>query len=665
VGLKKQLAQTMFLRFSMTLMAGCSLIFGSSTAQNSIGGDPELLNIAGKPITKSEFMTVYMKNNTKAQATDPKSVEDYMELFINFKLKVKAAEDLGMDTISTFKNELEGYRKQLAQPYLVDNEVTDQLLKEAYERMKTDIHASHILIKCESNALPKDSLAAYNKAIDARKRLLKGEPFAKVAKAISDDPSAKENGGDLGFFSSLQMVYPFESAAYNTEQGKISMPVRTRFGYHVIQVLEKRKNPGTMVAAHIMVKCAQGASSEDSLKSRKKIDEIMGKLKAGEKFAELARQFSDDKGSAKRGGELPAFGTGRMVPEFEKAAFALPADSAVSEIIKTQYGWHIIKRISRKELASYDEMKAEIKSKVTKDSRSQKSKDSKLAAIKKDYGFKETLPARDEITALVDTTFFEGKWQSEKARALKKNLFSIGEKNYTQSDFVKFLETRQTKRPKIDITQLVRDQYSIFLNESLLSYEESKLASKYPDYKALLQEYRDGILLFDLTDKNVWSKAVKDTVGLKAFYEANKNKYMWDSRVQASIYKCSDEKVAADVRKKLSDKKKSLTDEELRKEINKDSQLALEIESGKFLKGENEWVDKNGWKPGIGSNLQKEKQIIIVKVDKVINPEPKSLQEAKGAITADYQSQLEKDWISELRTRYPVVVNRELLKSIK
>ncbi len=655
----------MFLRFSMTLMAGCSLIFGSSTAQNSIGGDPELLNIAGKPITKSEFMTVYMKNNTKAQATDPKSVEDYMELFINFKLKVKAAEDLGMDTISTFKNELEGYRKQLAQPYLVDNEVTDQLLKEAYERMKTDIHASHILIKCESNALPKDSLAAYNKAIDARKRLLKGEPFAKVAKAISDDPSAKENGGDLGFFSSLQMVYPFESAAYNTEQGKISMPVRTRFGYHVIQVLEKRKNPGTMVAAHIMVKCAQGASSEDSLKSRKKIDEIMGKLKAGEKFAELARQFSDDKGSAKRGGELPAFGTGRMVPEFEKAAFALPADSAVSEIIKTQYGWHIIKRISRKELASYDEMKAEIKSKVTKDSRSQKSKDSKLAAIKKDYGFKETLPARDEITALVDTTFFEGKWQSEKARALKKNLFSIGEKNYTQSDFVKFLETRQTKRPKIDITQLVRDQYSIFLNESLLSYEESKLASKYPDYKALLQEYRDGILLFDLTDKNVWSKAVKDTVGLKAFYEANKNKYMWDSRVQASIYKCSDEKVAADVRKKLSDKKKSLTDEELRKEINKDSQLALEIESGKFLKGENEWVDKNGWKPGIGSNLQKEKQIIIVKVDKVINPEPKSLQEAKGAITADYQSQLEKDWISELRTRYPVVVNRELLKSIK
>jgi peptidyl-prolyl cis-trans isomerase SurA len=655
----------MFLRFSMTLMAGCSLILGQATAQNANGSDPELLNIAGKPITKSEFMSVYMKNNTKAQATDPKSVEDYMELFINFKLKVKAAEDLGMDTVSTFRNELEGYRKQLAQPYLVDNEVTDQLLKEAYERMKTDVHASHVLIKCEPNALPKDTLAAYNKAMDVRKRLTKGEVFSKVAKTMSDDPSAKENGGDLGFFSSLQMVYPFETAAYTTEPGKISMPVRTRFGYHIIMVTEKRKNPGTITVAHIMVKSPLGAAAEDSLKARKKIDEIMGKLKAGEKFAELARQFSDDKGSAKRGGELPAFGTGRMVPEFEKAAFALEKDSAVSDIIKTQYGWHIIKRISKKELASFDEMKAEIKSKVSKDSRSQKSKDSKLAGIKKEYGFKETVSSRDELTPLMDTTYFEGKWQSEKARALNKSLFSIGDKNYTQSDFVKFLESRQTKRPKVDLAQLIKDQYSIFINESLLAYEETKLPAKYPDYKALLQEYRDGILLFDLTDKNVWSKAVKDTTGLKSFYEANKTKYMWDSRVQATIYKCADEKIAAEVRKKLSTKKKPVSDEELKKEINKDSQLALEIETGKFLKGENEWVDKNGWTPGLGANQIKEKQVVIVKVEKVINPEPKTLQEAKGAITADYQTQLEKDWIASLRAKYTISVNRELLKSIK
>jgi peptidyl-prolyl cis-trans isomerase SurA len=655
----------MFLRFALTILAGCALYAGSATAQNSAGNDPELLNIAGKPITKSEFMSVYMKNNSKAQASDPKSVEDYMELFINFKLKVKAAEELGMDTVSAFRNELEGYRKQLAQPYLVDNEVTDLLLKEAYERMKTDVRASHILIKCEPNALPKDTLAAYNKAMEARKRLTKGEAFEKVARSVSDDPSAKDNGGDLGYFSSLQMVYPFETAVYNTEVGKITMPVRTRFGYHVIQVNDKRKNPGTITVAHIMVKSPVGANAEDSLKARKKIEEIQGKLKSGEKFAELARQFSDDKGSAKRGGELPAFGTGRMVPEFEKAAFALAADSAVSDIIKTQYGWHIIKRISRKDLAPYEEMKAEIKTKVAKDSRSQKSKDSKLAAIRKEYGFTETLAARDEVAPLVDTTYFEGKWQSEKAKALKKDLFSIGDKKYTQADFVKFLESRQTKRPKVDIPQLVREQYSLFVNESLLAYEEAKLPSKFPEYKALLQEYRDGILLFDLTDKNVWSKAVKDTLGLKSYYEANKTKYMWDSRVEATIFKCADEKIAAELRKKLGNKKKPLSDDELKKEINKDSQLALEIEKGKFLKGENEWVDKNGWTPGLGQNQVKEKQIIIVRIDKVINPEPKTLQEAKGAITADYQSQLEKDWIASLRAKYPVTVNREILKSIK
>jgi peptidyl-prolyl cis-trans isomerase SurA len=655
----------MFLRFALTILAGCALYAGSATAQNSAGNDPELLNIAGKPITKSEFMSVYMKNNSKAQASDPKSVEDYMELFINFKLKVKAAEELGMDTVSAFRNELEGYRKQLAQPYLVDNEVTDLLLKEAYERMKTDVRASHILIKCEPNALPKDTLAAYNKAMEARKRLTKGEAFEKVARSVSDDPSAKDNGGDLGYFSSLQMVYPFETAVYNTEVGKITMPVRTRFGYHVIQVNDKRKNPGTITVAHIMVKSPVGANAEDSLKARKKIEEIQGKLKSGEKFAELARQFSDDKGSAKRGGELPAFGTGRMVPEFEKAAFALAADSAVSDIIKTQYGWHIIKRISRKDLAPYEEMKAEIKTKVAKDSRSQKSKDSKLAAIRKEYGFTETLAARDEVAPLVDTTYFEGKWQSEKAKALKKDLFSIGDKKYTQADFVKFLESRQTKRPKVDIPQLVREQYSLFVNESLLACEEAKLPSKFPEYKALLQEYRDGILLFDLTDKNVWSKAVKDTLGLKSYYEANKTKYMWDSRVEATIFKCADEKIAAELRKKLGNKKKPLSDDELKKEINKDSQLALEIEKGKFLKGENEWVDKNGWTPGLGQNQVKEKQVIIVRIDKVINPEPKTLQEAKGAITADYQSQLEKDWIASLRAKYPVTVNREILKSIK
>ena len=268
--------------------------------------------------------------------------------------------------------------------------------------------------------------------------------------------------------------------------------------------------------------------------------------------------------------------------------------------IQTQYGWHIIKRLSKKELGSFDELKPELKAKIGKDSRSQNGKESMIAKIKKQYNFKENLKLRDEFVKVMDTTFFDAKWKHEAAAKLNKDaLFSIGEKTYSQKDFAMYLENHQSKRAKTDFTLLVKDMYKEFVNESCLGYEESKLASKYPEFKALLQEYRDGILLFDLTDKNVWSKAVKDTTGLKVFYEENKSKYMWDTRAEATVYKCATEKVAADVRKMLKDKaKKKYTNDDILKAINKDSQLNLNIETGKYSKGENDIVDKFEWKKG-------------------------------------------------------------------
>lgn len=628
--------------------------------------DPVLMTVGDKNVTKSEFLSIYMKNNTKAQSTDPKSLEDYVQLFVNFKLKVREAESLGMDTAAAFKSELEGYRKQLAQPYLVDNEVTDMLLKEAYERSKTDVRASHILIGCDANALPKDTLAAYNKAIEARNKILKGESFAKIAGIYSTDPSVKENSGDLGYFTCMQMVYPFESAAYNAEVNKVTMPVRTRFGYHLILVSDKRPNMGNITVAHIMVKTTKNGTPEDSLAAKKKIDEIYGKIQAGENFADLAGQFSDDKGSAKKGGELPMFGTGRMVPEFEKVAFGLTKDSEISKPFQTMYGWHIVKRLSKKEMGSFEEMKNEIKPKIAKDSRSQKSKDSKLNKIKKEYNFSENLKMRDELVKVMDTTFFEGKWKASAAAKMNKEIFNLAGKSYTQTDFAKFLESRQTKRPKTDYGMAVNEAYTNFVNESLLAQEESSLAAKYPEYRALLQEYRDGILLFDLTDKNVWSKAVKDTVGLKSFYEANKNKYLWEKRVKGAVYKCNDEKTAAEVRKMLKGKpKKAVSDEDILKAVNKDSQLNLKIERGTWLKGEQEIVDQFGWTPGLSADKTIDKQIVFVEVESVIEPTPKTLQEAKGMVTADYQASLEKNWLDELRKKYPVKIDQQVLSTIK
>jgi len=627
--------------------------------------DPVLLTIGGKNVTKSEFQSIYNKNNNKDVNQDPKNLEEYLQLFINFKLKVREAEELGMDTTAAFINELEGYRKQLVQPYLVDNEVNEKLLREAYERMQTDIRANHILIKIDQNALPKDTVAAYNKIIALRNRILKGEDFEKVAKETSEDPSAKENGGDLGYFTALQMVYPFETIAFNTKPGDISQPVRTRFGYHIIKVADKRPAQGQILTAHIMIKSAKGSTEEEAKSAKDKINEIYQKLQAGENFEELARQYSDDKGTAKKGGELPWFGTGRMVVEFERAAFALKKNGDYTEPVQTQYGWHIIKRVDKKDIPSFDETKNELKTKISKDSRSQKSRESLIAKIMKDYNFKETLKSRDEFYKLIDTTYFEGKWDVEKASKLNKPLFSIGNKNYTQSDFTQYLQSQQTKRAKMDPVQLVNNMYKQFKEEAAIEYEESKLSEKYPEFHALMQEYRDGILLFELTDKKVWSKAVKDTAGLTAYYEKNKNNFMWNERVDATVYINNDENIAKLTRKYVTDKKKRYPNDKILEMINKESQLNLKIEEGKFQKGDNEFVDLTTWKEGLGPDLIKDKKVGFVMINKIIKPEPKSLNEAKGLVTAEYQNYLEKQWVEELKKKYPVTVNKDVLSTVQ
>ncbi|MEI6489813.1 MAG: peptidylprolyl isomerase [Bacteroidota bacterium] len=628
--------------------------------------DATLMTIAGSKVTVAEFESVYHKNNTKETTNDNKSLNDYVDLFVNFKLKVKEAEEMGLDTAKSFKDELSGYRKQLSQPYLTDKDVNEKLLSETYNRLKEDIRASHILVKVAENALPKDTLDAYNKIMKIRARIVKGEDFNKVAaeKGISDDPSAKDNGGDLGYFTALQMVYPFETAAYSTKVGQVSNPVRTRFGYHIIKVVDRRPAQGEVLVAHIMIKTPPNMKEEDSLNTYKKAQEIYEKLKAGtDKFDDLAQQFSDDKASAKKGGELPWFGTYKMPPEFEKASFALKNKGDMSDIVRTKYGWHIIKLKDKRGLASFDEMKSELKVKVTKDSRSQIGRESLIAKIKTEYKFKEVLKARDEFYKVMDTSLFEGKWDITKAKALNKLMFSLNDKNYTQTDFATYISNHQSKRSKADYKMVVDGLYKQFVDETVIAYEETRLDTKYPDFKSLMQEYRDGILLFELTDQKVWSKAVKDTSGSKAFYEKNKTNYMYEERADATVYACNDEKVAKQVHDLMKKKK---TEKDIVAVINKDSQLNLQSESKIFVKSENEYVDKN-WNPGTSADIKsdKDKKVYIVVTNKLIKPEPKAYQDAKGMVTADYQNYLEKEWIASLKTKYPVTIDKAVLSTVK
>jgi peptidyl-prolyl cis-trans isomerase SurA len=509
-----------------------------------------------------EFKYVYNKNNASAtDANTEKSVREYVDLYVNFKLKVMDAEKDGLDTTQSFKKELEGYRKQLAKPYLTDKSVTEKLVKEAYERMKEEVNASHILIKCDFKADPKDTLEAYNKIMDIRKKILAGESFEKMAKDKSDDPSAKYNDGNLGFFTSMQMVYPFEDVAYKTAKGALSNPVRTQFGYHILKVLDRRQSQGQVTVAHIMVRANPGMPAEDSLAARKKIFDIHDKLKKGSDFAALALEFSDHTDSKTKGGVLPPFGTGTMVPSFENAAFAIKDTGRFSEPFQTPFGWHIVKLKNRKLLEPFEDMKSSLESKVSKDSRSELNRSVLIAKLKKENGYTENKALMAYAASKADTNLANGKWKYDMAdKRLNENILTIKEQKYSLRDFWQFAEKKQqatkTKDPQYQMKLLFRD----FGDQSVLDYEEAHLTEKYEDYKMLVKEYRDGILLFSLMDKKVWTKALEDTLGLKAYHDQNKGKYNWNQRVKASIFSGSNQGVIDGVKAKLAAGKFEVTD---------------------------------------------------------------------------------------------------------
>lgn len=639
--------------------------------------DPVLLTVSGEKVTKSEFLAVYMKNNIKGDSMDRKSLEEYLELYINFKLKVKEAEEMGLDTVSSFKNELAGYRKQLAQPYLSDKEVDEALLKEAFEREKYDIRASHILVKVDKNSAPDDTLKAYKKIMDLRTRIMNGEAFEAVAKEASEDPSARDrddpssksnvkgNGGDLGYFTVLDMIYPFENGAYNTPVGQVSMPVRTDYGYHLIKVTDRKPAMGKVTVAHVFISVPKDTKPEDMQKYKDKIDEAYTKLKNGEKWEDVVTKYSDDKGSAAKGGQLPPFGVNRMVPEFIVAIARLKNPGEYSEPVQTIYGWHIIKLIDKKGPQSFDDEKATLKNRMTRDSRANRSKDAVLARIKKEYNYREIPGVVGDFYTAVDTSIFYGNWDIKTSTTLTKPMFTLGDKTFTQSDFAKYLSTHQPKRSKTAIPNYVNEKYNQYIDETCLNYEDCRLEYKYPDFKSLMKEYRDGIMLFELTDEKVWSKAIKDTAGLETFYQQNKNNYMWEERLDASIYTCKNESIADDARKlaKVQEKKK-LTDQDILSKINTDTIVKLKINSKLFLHKENSLIDNIPWVKGITDNKKIDNDIVFVSVHQLVAPMPKTIKEAKGIITADYQNYLEKQWVVDLRKKYTVDVNKPVFETL-
>ena len=637
-----------------------------------------LMTIGDQDITVKEFNDVYYKNNLKGEVVEKKTVDEYLDLFTTFRMKVMEAERMQLDTSAKFQKELAGYRKQLAKPFMSSDDITEELIQEAYERKQKDIRASHILIRCDKNALPSDTLKAYNKAMDIRKKALaKGADFAALADKYSDDPSAKGmkatddaparpgNHGDLGYFTVFDMVYPFETGAYNTKEGEISMPVRSDFGYHIIKVQSVSDAMGSIQAAHIFLQLPFDAPKEDVAAMKQKADNIYKELmdSDGKNWAEKVKQYTDDKGTIARDGALSSFTVSRIVPEFIEACKTLEPGQ-IAKPIRTNYGFHIIKLLSTSGVESFEKERQGLTERIEKDMRSKKSEELVIKQAKSEYKFKQNDKQLEAFIATVDSTILNKTYEPSDKANLNDTLFCLESNPTKVSDFVEYIKTNMKPQKFATPATYAYQLYENFSNGIVMNYADAHLEDKYPEFKALVKEYRDGILLFDLMDKEVWSKAVKDTIGLEEFHQRNAEKYMWDDRVYATIITVNRPESLPKVKALL---KKGVELDSLKSAIQRDSIPGAFVRKGYYQRGDNNFVDQTKWKKGKRQEFPStvDQSTTIVCIREVRKPEQKTLKEARGLVTSDYQVELEQKWVQALKARYPVKINEDVLDKVR
>lgn len=644
---------------TLMLVAGI-LLFTATNAQSTSGNDV-LFTVDGKPVTKEEFLYVYKKNNPDKQNDYSKaSLQEYLDLYVNFKLKVTEARAEKIDTTQKVREELQKYGDQLIKSNF-DKEVLEAAALKMYNRMQTERLVYHIMISIDPKAPGADTTAAKNKLMAARERILKGEDFGKVSAELSSDKTNANDPGLIGWITPGQIPdLDFENAAYSIPVGTMSEVVKSKFGYHIIKVTAERPSAGMVTVAHILVKTPKEAKPADIAKSKAKIDSIYSILTSGKgNFDELAEQYSEDKMSAPNGGRLEAFGTGKMVLPFQEAAFALKNPGDISAPVQTSFGWHIIKLIDKKPNGSYAEVKDELKGKIERSPEYKQLRTDFVNKVKTKYPFTENVAAKNELLAVLDSSFVKNTWNMNSIGSMNKTMFTIGPRSFTQADMASYLEINQRTSRDKNIQEKFDKLYTTALEQTLIEYD---LSERNIDFKRLLQEYRDGLPLFAMLERKIWSKGSTDSVGLSNYYEAHKNDYMWEERVDATIYTCSDAKVAKEV-KKMADK--NTADKTILAKYNVDSLEVVTIKSALFLPGQDSNVDKLNKTVGIGENiLNAGGSITFVKINKVVAPTPKSLDEARGYVISAYQEQLEKQWIEELHKKYPVVINEQVFKSM-
>ena len=624
-------------------------------AQNTTDG--VLFTVDDVAVEASEFMRVYNKNLDLVKDESQKDVDAYLDLFINYKLKVKEAKRLGLDQEKSYMREFGNYQNQLTKNYMTDNKVTDQLVKEAYERSIEDVKASHILIRLDENEI--DTTAVYNQLLTLRDRVI-DEGYEAVQKDVHDGKTIFAE--DLGYFSAFKMVYPFENKAYQTEIGEVSMPFRSRFGFHIVKVLDKRPSLGEVTVAHIMVTDKQ---KDTTIDPEKRIKQIYDKLQQGEKFESLAKQFSDDKSSASKGGMLNPFAGGQLSSKsFEDVAFSLKNKGDVSKPFKTDYGWHIVKLIDKKGIQPFEEVEAELQNKVKRDVRSKLISSAMTKKLLEQYNVKDNPKALTYFETLITEEFYKRAWSIPSDLDKDKSFLTIEDTTYVYNDFAKHLFTAQRNysNQKTNPEQIVKIEYDAFLERKLTDYKEAHLEEENPEFANVLNEYRDGLLLFDLMEKEIWNKASKDSIGLAAYYDANKSSYQWKTRAEGTLLTSTSKKDLSKIRKMI--KKGRTIEEATAKTASRDTPTVM-LTSNTFEEGSFSLPENFQFKEGVSDVFEHNESYHILNVNTIFPAGQKTLEEARGQVVSDYQGQLETEWIATLKNRYKVEVNQNVLEQTK
>ncbi|EJF53913.1 parvulin-like peptidyl-prolyl isomerase [Saprospira grandis DSM 2844] len=651
--------------FCLFFLAGQVWAHQPNSGVPSSEDDPILFTVKGVEVRLSEFTYIYDKTNGDKADYSKKSLEEYLDLYINFKLQVVKGQEMGLDKKPEVLREQNQYKRQLSSSYLTDREITEKLVKEAFDRAQEDRRFSQIFIKLGENAEETAVKEAYARMKKLQQEVT-AENFETMVGKYSEDSYSKGKKGDLGFFTVLQLPYALENALYETQKGAVSEIVRSKYGLHLLKVTEVRPAYGQIQLAHILIRPKKEGGEE---KAKAKIDSLHGVLKAGQAtFAELAAKYSQDNSSKTRAGIIGWVGINQFDASFEAAAFGLPKDGVYGEPVKSESGWHILRRVKSMDKSSYPQMKSELTAKVKRDPRFKLVETALVSKIKEEAGYQLDEKVYAEVIAALrqDQAFIQGRW-TPKPELLKneKVVFSLGNLNATVKELIQMAQRspneRFAMRPRRHEDALERVLAKLVAQKSL-AYEETRLEEKYPEFKALLREYEEGILLFEVKKQLIWDKASNDEEGLKAFYESHKEDYQWNERAKVTFYtlRSVDKKEI----KKLRKKAKKKTAQEVMELFNADKALVQTTEAT-YEKGRNAEVDAIKWKARkMNKGYTKDGSYYFIKIEEVIPASNKSLDEARGYVVADFQDQLEKDLILSLREEYEIKINKEALNKI-